>query len=78
MILEKQSKKVNSKKAYINSPGNWKQTRLPENIGSMGVGGRSKGRRGREREKGRVEANLREWVSQVGVRTDVRARKEIS
>ena len=64
MILEKQSKKVNSKKAYINSPGNWKQTRLPENIGSMGVGGRSKGRRGRDkekREKGRVGESLWKW-----------------
>ena len=37
-----------------------------------------RGERGRRGEKGRGEENLREWDSQDGPRTEMRARKEIS
>ena len=42
MILKKLSNKMLAlkklRKTYIDPPGKWKQTRLPDKIGSMGVG----------------------------------------
>ena len=50
---------------------------MPDNIESM-VGGRRESGRGLGVEKGRGKENLREWDSQDGARTKMRARKEIS
>ena len=61
------SSKVNPKKyIYI---ATWK-FKTDKKLESMRAGGRRKGRSG-------VEENLREWDSQDGGRTDMRARKEI-
>ena len=73
MILEKPSNEMNPK--YNMYRPTWKLE--TDMIGSMGVG-RREGKRGRGREKGRVEENLREWDSRDGGRTEMRARKEIS
>ena len=59
MILEKLSNKVNTHThtqiPHIDSPGNWKQTRLPDKIWSKGVGEEERVERKRVERKRRAE-----------------------